>query len=223
VPSEFSFVPLLTPHRNVHLSLSQVLNYVIPKLLSPPINAANARALAGIAEVTSTTIHLQFHVILPSLAQAVCTYIESHSEAAASEEVTAPDYGPVGDAFRSFVLAIDGPGVYPLLVVRTALPLVHHGTAHFMLSHSGRIWVSSRQLWVHPHARLVAGCWASSVATPSLISTSTSQWLSKISSIVCTMKTCKLFAPLSQPWIRLFRLWLRHHCPVALNVLRCII
>jgi hypothetical protein len=101
-----------------------VLNYVIPKLLSPPINAANARALAAIAEVTSSTIHLQFHVILPALANAVCSYIESRGDAAASsEEPTAPDYGPVGDAFRAFVLAIEGPGVYPLLVVRVYLAL----------------------------------------------------------------------------------------------------
>jgi hypothetical protein len=38
--------------------LVQILPFVIPKLVSIPVSAANARALAAIVDVTTTTIQV---------------------------------------------------------------------------------------------------------------------------------------------------------------------
>jgi hypothetical protein len=45
----------------------ELLPYIIPRLIKSPISVNHANALAGIAGVTSTTLHMHFHSILPSL------------------------------------------------------------------------------------------------------------------------------------------------------------
>ncbi len=90
---------------------------MVPKLLSPPISVENARALAAVAEVTSTTLHMHFNVILPALIGSTSSYVEAECV-----EGSLPVYGPIGEALKNLSLAIAGPGVYPLLVVRAALP-----------------------------------------------------------------------------------------------------
>lgn len=103
-----------------------VLHYVVPKLLSPPVSASNARALAAVAEVTTGTIHLHFGTIFPAMMNAVASKIDTSGAGSTTVAVssgTTPEgssslqYGELGAAFRALVLAISGPGVYPLLVV----------------------------------------------------------------------------------------------------------
>jgi hypothetical protein len=45
----------------------ELLPYIIPRLIKAPISVNHARALAGIAEVTGTTLHMHFHSIIPTL------------------------------------------------------------------------------------------------------------------------------------------------------------
>ncbi|KAI2506869.1 HEAT repeat [Fragilaria crotonensis] len=45
----------------------ELLPYIIPRLIKAPISVNHARALAGIAEVTGSTLHMHFHSIIPTL------------------------------------------------------------------------------------------------------------------------------------------------------------
>lgn len=45
----------------------ELLPYIIPRLISKPITASHANALAGICKVTSGTIHFHFSTIIPSI------------------------------------------------------------------------------------------------------------------------------------------------------------
>jgi HEAT repeat protein len=45
----------------------ELLPYIIPRLLKQPISENHAKALSGIAEVTSTTLQMHFHAIIPAL------------------------------------------------------------------------------------------------------------------------------------------------------------
>ena len=45
----------------------ELLPYIIPRLIKAPISINHARALAGIAAVTGTTLHMHFHSIIPAL------------------------------------------------------------------------------------------------------------------------------------------------------------
>ena len=45
----------------------ELLPYIVPRLIKTPISINHAHALAGIAEVTGTTLHMHFHTIIPTL------------------------------------------------------------------------------------------------------------------------------------------------------------
>jgi HEAT repeat protein len=57
----------------------ELLPYVVPRLLERPMTANHARVLAGVAEVTGSTIHLHFSSIIPVLI-AVLSEVEDGNE-----------------------------------------------------------------------------------------------------------------------------------------------
>jgi hypothetical protein len=96
----------------------QVLPFVIPKLIVQPITPANARALAAIVDVTSTTIQAHFNVILPAMMTTMTGFNGVAVIAGTNPDTDATIAGPLGSAFRDLVLAIRGAGVITLLTVR---------------------------------------------------------------------------------------------------------
>jgi len=82
----------------------ELLPYLVPKLLTPPITVDNANAIAKISEVASTTIYSHFHTIVPAILLQLSTVQDEPDRESA-----------IRDSFRSLCRTVDPNGLRPLV------------------------------------------------------------------------------------------------------------